>query len=73
MPALSETEQLIVDTVHDFVDRQVKPFVREIEHANTYPELMIEQMKELGIFGLAIPEEHGGTEVSMPCYVHVTE
>jgi alkylation response protein AidB-like acyl-CoA dehydrogenase len=73
MPALSETEQLIVDTMHDFVDRQVKPFVREIEHANTYPELMIEQMKELGIFGLAIPEEHGGTEVSMPCYVHVTE
>ena len=34
---------------------------------------MIEQMKELGIFGLAIPEELGGTKVSMPCYVHITE
>ena len=34
---------------------------------------MIEQMKELGIFGLAIPERVGGLQVSMPCYVHVTE
>ena len=34
---------------------------------------MIEQMKQLGIFGLAIPDSIGGTKVSMPCYVHVTE
>jgi len=47
--------------------------VRDIEHANTYPEAMIEQMKQLGIFGLAIPESLGGFKVSMPCYVHVTE
>ncbi|UKY48062.1 acyl-CoA dehydrogenase family protein [Streptomyces inhibens] len=70
---LSEDEQLIVRTVHDFVDNEVKPVVRELEHANTYPEALIEQMKQLGIFGLAIPEEFGGTPVSAPCYVLITE
>ncbi len=70
---LTDVEQLIVDTVHDWVDRDVRPFVRDLEHANEYPEKLIEQMKELGIFGLAIPEEFGGSHVSMPCYVHVTE
>ena len=73
MAALSDTERMIVDTVHEFVDREVRPFVREMEHANEYPEAMIEQMKQLGIFGLAIPDAMGGTKVSMPCYVHVTE
>ncbi|MBL1112879.1 acyl-CoA dehydrogenase family protein [Streptomyces sp. 110] len=70
---LSEDERFIVSTVHDFVDREVKPVVRELEHANTYPEALIEQMKQLGIFGLAVPEEYGGTPVSTPCYVLITE
>ncbi|MGW9170831.1 acyl-CoA dehydrogenase family protein [Streptomyces decoyicus] len=70
---LSEDEQLVVRTVHDFVDQEVKPVVRELEHANTYPEALIEQMKQLGIFGLAIPDEYGGTPVSAPCYVLITE
>ena len=73
MVDLSDTERMIVDTVHDFVERDVRPYVRDIEHANEYPEAMIDQMKELGIFGLAIPESMGGFRVSMPCYVHVTE
>ncbi len=70
---LSEEEQAIVDTVREFVDREVRPVVRELEHANTYPERLIEQMKELGIFGLAVPEPYGEVAVSMPCYVQVTE
>lgn len=70
---LSEEEQAIVDTVREFVDREVRPVVRELEHANTYPERLIEQMKELGIFGLAIPEPYGEVAVSTPCYVQVTE
>ncbi|WP_406204068.1 acyl-CoA dehydrogenase family protein [Streptomyces decoyicus] len=70
---VSEDEQLVVRTVHDFVNQEVKPVVRELEHANTYPEALIEQMKQLGIFGLAIPEEYGGTPVSVPCYVLITE
>ncbi len=70
---MNETEQLIVETVRTFVERDVRPFVREIEHANTYPASMIDQMKQLGVFGLAIDADYGGTAVSMACYVAVTE
>ncbi|MFA3843344.1 acyl-CoA dehydrogenase family protein [Streptomyces aureus] len=73
LDTLSSDEQMIVETVRNFVDREVRPVVRELEHANTYPEALIEQMKDLGIFGLAIPEEYGGTPVSTPCYVLITE
>ncbi|MGN9842651.1 acyl-CoA dehydrogenase family protein [Nonomuraea sp. H19] len=73
LDVLPEDEQLIVGTVRGFVDKDVKPVVRELEHANTYPEALIEQMKKLGVFGLAIPEEYGGTPVSTPCYVLITE
>jgi alkylation response protein AidB-like acyl-CoA dehydrogenase len=70
---LDKEERTIVETVRDFVDREVKPVVRDLEHANTYPERLIEQMKELGIFGLAIPEPWGDVRVSTPCYALVTE
>ncbi|MBO3678450.1 acyl-CoA dehydrogenase family protein [Streptomyces sp. NEAU-YJ-81] len=70
---VSEDERFIVRTVRDFVDNDVKPVVQELEHTNTYPEALIEQMKRLGVFGLAIPEEYGGTPVSTPCYVLITE
>jgi alkylation response protein AidB-like acyl-CoA dehydrogenase len=70
---LSEEEAMLVETVRAFIDRDVKPTVREVEHANEYPEAWIEQMKRIGIFGLAIPEEYGGSPVSMPCYVEVTQ
>lgn len=70
---LSEDEQFIVSTVHAFVDKDVRPVVRKLEHADTYPEAQIDRMKQLGIFGLAIPEEYGGTPVSTPCYVLITE
>ncbi|MGZ4556566.1 MAG: acyl-CoA dehydrogenase family protein [Mycobacteriaceae bacterium] len=73
LDVLSADERMAVETVHDFVDKKVKPVVRELEHANTYPEDLIEQMKQLGIFGLAIPESYGGTPVSTPCYVLITE
>jgi alkylation response protein AidB-like acyl-CoA dehydrogenase len=73
MADLTEEEQAIVDTVADFVDRDVRPVARELEHANEYPEKLIEQMKRLGIFGLAIPEPYGEVAVSTPCYAQVTE
>src|SRR5690606_10134519 len=50
-----------------------KPTVQQVEHANEYPEKWIEQMKQIGIYGLAVPEEYGGSPVSTPCYVQVTE
>lgn len=70
---LTAEEEAIVATVRDFVDKQVRPVVRELEHANTYPEELIETMKEMGIFGLSIPEPYGFGAVSMPCYVRVAE
>jgi alkylation response protein AidB-like acyl-CoA dehydrogenase len=69
---LSSDELAIVETVREFVDREVRPVVRELEHNNTYPEKLIEQMKQMGIFGLAIPEPWGEAPVSMPCYALVT-
>jgi isovaleryl-CoA dehydrogenase len=73
MDGLSPEETAIVKLVRDFVDREVKPVVQELEHANVYPEKLIDQMKEMGIFGLAIPEPWGETKVSLPCYAGVTE
>jgi alkylation response protein AidB-like acyl-CoA dehydrogenase len=70
---LSTEERALFDAVHQFVEKQVRPVVRELEHANTYPEELIEMMKEIGVFGLAIPEPYGFGQVSMPCYVAVTE
>ncbi|NUP28491.1 MAG: acyl-CoA dehydrogenase [Nocardia sp.] len=70
---LNDEEALLVRTVREFIDREVKPSVQEVEHADAYPENWIEQMKRIGIYGLAVPEEYGGTPVSMPCYVQVTE
>lgn len=72
MSGLTDEEVMLVSTVRAFVDREVKPTVREVEHANTYPQAWIEQMKRIGIYGLAISERYGGSPVSMPCYVQVT-
>jgi len=66
-------EQELVRTVADFVDRRVKPVVRDLEHDNVYPEALIEAMKEMGIYGLAIPEPYGAGRVSTPCFALVTE
>ncbi len=72
MSHLSPEEELVLATVREFVDEEVRPVARELEHANTYPERLIERMKELGVFGLAIPEPWGEAPVSMPCYALVT-
>jgi alkylation response protein AidB-like acyl-CoA dehydrogenase len=72
MTVMSTEEQAIIDIVGEFVDRDVRSVVRELEHSDTYPETLIEQMKELGIYGLAIPEPWGEAPVSMPCYALVT-
>jgi alkylation response protein AidB-like acyl-CoA dehydrogenase len=70
---LAEEEQAIVNVVRDFVDRRVRPTVRQLEHSNTYPEALIEQMKAIGIYGLAIPAPYGEAKVSTSCYALVAE
>jgi alkylation response protein AidB-like acyl-CoA dehydrogenase len=70
---LRDGEEDIVDLVRRFVDERVKPVVREMEQANTYPADLIDEMKKLGVFGMAIPPPYGESQVSTPCYALVTE
>jgi alkylation response protein AidB-like acyl-CoA dehydrogenase len=70
---LTPEEQAVVDTVRDFVDAEVRPVARDLEHANTYPEALIDALKRMGVFGLAIPEPYGDAPVSTPCFALVTE
>jgi alkylation response protein AidB-like acyl-CoA dehydrogenase len=69
---LSAEERAVVGTVAEFVDRDVRPAARGLEHANEYPDKLIERMKAMGIFGLAITEPYGDAPVSTPCYAEVT-
>ena len=71
--SISKDEQEIIDLVAKWVDQRVRPEVREVEAANEYPEQWIEEMKEMGIYGLLIPVDDGGIEVSTECFARVTE
>ncbi|GAB2740021.1 acyl-CoA dehydrogenase family protein [Nocardioides pakistanensis] len=73
MSSLTPDEQDMVRLVAEFVDDRVKPRVREFESTDTYPEDFIEEMKKLGFFGLLVPVEHGGVDVSAACFARVTE
>ena len=73
MDGLTEAEDAIVALVREFVDKEVRPVVRDLEHANTYPERLIEQLKAMGVFGLAIPKPWGDARVSAQCYAAITE
>ncbi|MDX6392519.1 MAG: hypothetical protein QOJ73_3582 [Streptosporangiaceae bacterium] len=70
---LDPDERDIVAVVHDWVEASVRPVARDLEHDNTYPAVLIETMKQLGVYGLAIPQEYGGSGVSTPCFALVTE
>jgi alkylation response protein AidB-like acyl-CoA dehydrogenase len=70
---LDPDERDIVTVVHDWVEDSVRPVARDLEHDNAYPGALIEAMKQLGVFGLAIPQEYGGSGVSTACFALVTE
>ena len=70
---LSSEEEAVVEVVARFVDTDVRPRVREIEHSGRYPEEFIERMKALGVFGLCVPPPYGEVHVSTECYLRVTE
>jgi len=70
---LSPDERDIVTATHDWVKDSVLPVAHDLEHANAYPAELIETMKQLGVFGLVIPERHGGAGVSTACFALVTE
>jgi len=58
---LDPDERDIVRVVRDWVDRSVRPVARDLEHSGTYPGELIDDMKRLGVFGLAVPAEYGGS------------
>jgi alkylation response protein AidB-like acyl-CoA dehydrogenase len=58
----------IVQTIREFVERDVMPVASEYEHADEFPEPLVETMKELGLFGVTIPEEYGGLGLDLTTY-----
>ena len=73
MEGLNREEEMMVRLVRDFVNREVKPVAQQLDHENIYPEGLIEQMKEMGIFGLMVPGPWGEAKVSTSCFVLITE
>lgn len=68
---LTELQEEIVGTVRSFVDNDVIPIADELEHADEFPEKLVDQMREIGIFGLTVPEEYGGIGEGILTYVLV--
>src|SRR5439155_20747482 len=68
---LSEEQQAIVATVREFVEREVFPVAEELEARDEFPEKVVEQMRELGLFGLTVPEEYGGAGLDLLTYALV--
>ncbi len=70
---LTDIQQEILAAVHDFVEKEIIPNAQELEHADEYPADIVEGMKEMGIFGLMIPEEYGGLGESLLTYALCVE
>jgi alkylation response protein AidB-like acyl-CoA dehydrogenase len=69
----AEQETLILDAIDRFLERDVRPYVMELEHNDTYPAEIVEKMKELGLFGSVIAEEYGGLGLSCLTYAKIVE
>ena len=70
---LTDIQRDILATVREFVDKEIIPVASELEHKDEYPAQIVEGMKELGLFGLTIPEEYGGLGESLLTYALVVE
>jgi alkylation response protein AidB-like acyl-CoA dehydrogenase len=64
-------QQEVVTTVREWVEREVMPVASEFEHADEYPERLVAAMKEMGLFGVTIPERYGGLGLDLVTYVLV--
>src|SRR5690606_31159034 len=70
---LTEEQQEILKVVRQFVEKEIIPVATDLEHKDEYPTDIVEGLKELGIFGLMIPEEYGGLGESLLTYALVVE
>ena len=70
---LTEVQQEILAAVRTFVDKEILPYATDLEHKDEFPEAIVDGMKEMGLFGLMIPEEYGGLGESLLTYALVVE
>ena len=73
MTDLAEEQRLVVNTIREFVERDVLPVASDMEHRGEYPHALVETMKALGLFGLNIPEEYGGNPVDYTTFAVIFE
>jgi alkylation response protein AidB-like acyl-CoA dehydrogenase len=69
----TDEQKAITEMVHQFVDEQILPNAEHYDHEDAFPEPIVEQMKELGLFGVTIPEEYGGMELDLATYAMIVE
>ena len=72
-PGLTESQSDILGAVRTFVDKEIIPNAQELEHSDTYPQAIVDRMREMGLFGLMIPEEYGGLGESLLTYALCVE
>jgi alkylation response protein AidB-like acyl-CoA dehydrogenase len=70
---LTDVQDEIISTVRQFVEKEVIPSATELERTDTYPQAIVDQMREMGLFGLMIPEEYGGLGESLLTYALCVE
>jgi alkylation response protein AidB-like acyl-CoA dehydrogenase len=68
MIELTDIQKSLIETVRDFVDKEVIPVADEMEHKDEFPEQIVEQMKEMGLFGITVSEEYDGIGESLITY-----
>src|SRR5437879_12180263 len=69
----TDEQQAIREMVHQFADEQILPNAEHYDHEDEFPEPIVEQMKQLGLFGVTIPEEHGGMGLDLTTYAMIVE
>ena len=69
----TDEQKAITEMVRQFVDNEVIPVAEEHDHEDSFPEAVVEQMKELGLFGVTIPEEYGGMGLDLTTYAMIVE
>jgi alkylation response protein AidB-like acyl-CoA dehydrogenase len=70
---LTDVQRQIIDAVREFTDREIIPHAQQLEHADEYPQKIVDIMCEMGLFGLTIPEEYGGLGESLLTYALAVE
>ena len=70
-PITADDDSQILDTIERWVDRELKPIVREFDHEDRYPHQVVEQMKELGLFGATVAPQYGGLGLSSSTYAKI--